>query len=73
MDESFNPTLADVLAGVAARHALDVRHKFVFEFGLLRYRHDLLDRKARVLHDKLPPFEGSSLPKTSPQNGPPFA
>ena len=26
-------TLADVLAGVAARHALDVQHKFVFELG----------------------------------------
>ena len=26
-------TLADVLAGVAGRHALDVQHKFVFELG----------------------------------------
>ena len=26
-------TLADVLAGVAARHPLDVQHKFVFELG----------------------------------------
>jgi hypothetical protein len=26
-------TLADVLAGVAKRHALDVQHKFVYELG----------------------------------------
>ena len=30
-------TLADVLAGVAARHALDVQHKFVFELGWRAY------------------------------------
>jgi deoxyribodipyrimidine photo-lyase len=30
-------TLGDVLAGVAARHALDVRHKFVFELGWRAY------------------------------------
>ncbi|GAA5166094.1 FAD-binding domain-containing protein [Viridibacterium curvum] len=30
-------TLAEVLAGVAARHALDVQHKFVFELGWRAY------------------------------------
>jgi deoxyribodipyrimidine photo-lyase len=30
-------TLADVLAGVAARHALNVQHKFVFELGWRAY------------------------------------
>jgi deoxyribodipyrimidine photo-lyase len=30
-------TLADVLAGVAARHALPVQHKFVFELGWRAY------------------------------------
>ena len=30
-------TLADVLAGVAARHALDVQHKFVYELGWRDY------------------------------------
>ena len=30
-------TLADVLAGVAARHALGVQHKFVFELGWRAY------------------------------------
>jgi hypothetical protein len=30
-------TLADVLAGVATRHALDVQHKFVFELGRRKY------------------------------------
>jgi deoxyribodipyrimidine photo-lyase len=30
-------SLADVLAGVAARHALDMQHKFVFELGWRAY------------------------------------
>ena len=30
-------SLADVLAGVAARHALDVQHKFVYELGWRAY------------------------------------
>ena len=30
-------TLADVLAGVAARHALDVQHRFVYELGWRAY------------------------------------
>ena len=30
-------TLADVLAGVASRHALDVQHKFVYELGWRAY------------------------------------
>ena len=30
-------TLADVLAGVTARHALDVQHKFVYELGWRAY------------------------------------
>jgi deoxyribodipyrimidine photo-lyase len=30
-------TLADVFAAVAARHAIDIRHKFVFELGWRAY------------------------------------
>ena len=44
-------TLADVLAGVAARHALDVRHKFVFELGWRAYfRHVWQHRGEGILH-----------------------
>jgi deoxyribodipyrimidine photo-lyase len=44
-------TLADVLAGVAARHALDVRHKFVFELGWRAYfRHVWQHRGKGILH-----------------------
>jgi len=44
-------TLADVLAGVVARHALDVRHKFVYELGWRAYfRHVWRHRGEGVLH-----------------------
>ena len=44
-------TLADVLAGVAARHALDVRHKLVFELGWRAYfRHVWRHRGEGILH-----------------------
>ena len=44
-------TLADVLAGVAARHALGVQHKFVFELGWRVYfRHVWQHRGEAILH-----------------------
>jgi deoxyribodipyrimidine photo-lyase len=44
-------TLAEVLAGVAARHALDVQHKFVFELGWRAYfRHVWQHRGESILH-----------------------
>ncbi len=44
-------TLAEVLAGVAARHALDVQHKFVFELGWRAYfRHVWQHRGEGILH-----------------------
>ncbi len=44
-------TLAEVLAGVAARHALDVQHKFVFELGWRAYfRHVWQHRGEDILH-----------------------
>jgi deoxyribodipyrimidine photo-lyase len=44
-------TLADVLAGVAARHALDMQHKFVFELGWRAYfRHVWQHRGEAILH-----------------------
>ena len=44
-------TLADVLAGVAARHALDVRHKLVFELGWRAYfRHVWRHRGEGIFH-----------------------
>jgi deoxyribodipyrimidine photo-lyase len=43
-------TLNDVLAGVAARHALDVQHKFVFELGWRAYfRHVWQQRGEGIL------------------------
>jgi deoxyribodipyrimidine photo-lyase len=43
-------TLADVLAGVAARHTLDVQHKFVFELGWRAYfRHVWQHRGEAIL------------------------
>ncbi len=43
-------TLTDVLAGVAARHALEVQHKFVFELGWRAYfRHVWQHRGAEIL------------------------
>jgi deoxyribodipyrimidine photo-lyase len=44
-------TLVDVLAGVAARHALDVQHKFVYELGWRAYfRHVWQHRGDGILH-----------------------
>ena len=43
-------TLADVLAGVAAGHALDVQHKFVYELGWREYfRHVWQHRSEHIL------------------------
>jgi deoxyribodipyrimidine photo-lyase len=43
-------TLADVLAGVTARHALDMQHKFVFELGWRAYfRHVWQHRGEAIL------------------------
>lgn len=43
-------TLADVLAGVASRHALDVQHKFVYELGWRAYfRHVWQHRGSGIL------------------------
>ncbi len=43
-------TLAEVLAGVAARHALEVQHKFVYELGWRAYfRHVWQHRGADIL------------------------
>jgi deoxyribodipyrimidine photo-lyase len=48
-------SLADVLAGVAARHELDVQHKFVYELGWRAYFrhvwHQRGDGILRSLHD----------------------
>jgi deoxyribodipyrimidine photo-lyase len=44
-------TLTDVLAGVSARHALDVQHKFVYELGWRAYfRHVWQHRGEGILH-----------------------
>jgi deoxyribodipyrimidine photo-lyase len=44
-------TLTDVLNGVAARHALDLQHKFVFELGWRAYfRHVWQHRGDAILH-----------------------
>ncbi len=44
-------TLADVLAGVAARHPLDVQNKFVYELGWREYfRHVWQHRREGILH-----------------------
>lgn len=43
-------TLAEVLAGVTARHALDVQHKFVYELGWRAYfRHVWQHRREGIL------------------------
>src|SRR5512139_987247 len=48
-------TLAEVLAGVAARHALDVQHKFVFELGWRAYfRHVWQHRGEGILQSLHP-------------------
>ena len=44
-------SLPEVLAGVAARHAIDVQHKFVFELGWRAYfRHVWQHRGESILH-----------------------
>jgi deoxyribodipyrimidine photo-lyase len=44
-------SLTDVLTGVAARHALDLQHKFVFELGWRAYfRHVWQHRGETILH-----------------------
>jgi deoxyribodipyrimidine photo-lyase len=44
-------TLAEVLAGVASRHAIDVQHKFVYELGWREYfRHVWQHRGEAILH-----------------------
>ena len=44
-------SLTDVLAGVAARHTLDMQHKFVFELGRRAYfRHVWRHRGEGILH-----------------------
>ena len=52
-------TLADVLAGVAARHALDVQHKFVYELGWRAYFRHVWQHRGegilRSLHEGLLP------------------
>jgi deoxyribodipyrimidine photo-lyase len=48
-------TLTDVLAGVAARHSLDVQHKFVYELGWRAYfRHVWQHRGSGILHSLHP-------------------
>ncbi|MBN8510301.1 MAG: deoxyribodipyrimidine photolyase, partial [Burkholderiales bacterium] len=43
--------LPEVLAGVAARHRLDVRHKFVFELGWREYFHHVWQHRGDgILH-----------------------
>lgn len=55
-------SLADVLAGVAARHALPVGHKFVFELGWRAYfRHVWQHRGEDILHS----LHDGPLPDTS--------
>ena len=52
-------SMADVLAGVNARHPLDVQHKFVFELGWRAYfRHVWQHRGAEILHS----LHGGPLP-----------
>ena len=57
-------TLSDVLAGVAARHTLDMRHKFVFELGWRAYfRHVWQHRGEGILgslHEGLLPDDAYS-------------
>jgi deoxyribodipyrimidine photo-lyase len=61
-------TLTDVLAGVAARHALDMQHKFVFELGWRAYFRHVWQHRGegilRSLHGGLLPDDAyaSELP-----------
>jgi deoxyribodipyrimidine photo-lyase len=55
-------SLPEVLAGVAARHRLDVQHKFVFELGWREYFRHVWQRRGdeilHSLHDGLLPDHG---------------
>lgn len=57
-------TLADVLAGLASRHALDVQHTFVYELGWRAYfRHVWPHRGDGILqslHESLLPDDASA-------------
>ena len=46
-------TLADVLAGVAARHAVDVQHKFVYELGWRAYFRHVWHHRGEGILDSL--------------------
>ncbi len=46
-------TLADVLAGVAARHPLDVQHKFVYELGWRDYFRHVWQQRGDGILDSL--------------------
>lgn len=46
-------TLADVLAGVAARHPLGVQHKFVFELGWREYFHHVWQHRGDDIFESL--------------------
>ena len=48
-------TLADVLAGVAAHHALDVQHKFVFELGWRAYFRHVWQHRGEAILQSLHP------------------
>jgi deoxyribodipyrimidine photo-lyase len=54
-------TLTDVLAGVAARHSLDMQHKFVYELGWRAYFRHVWQHRGdgilRSLHEGLLPDE----------------
>ena len=61
-------TLSDVLAGAAARHTLDMQHKFVFELGWRAYFRHVWQHRGegilRSLHEELLPDDAyaSDLP-----------
>jgi deoxyribodipyrimidine photo-lyase len=46
-------TLNQVLAGVAARHALDIQHKFVFELGWRAYFRHVWQHRGEAILDSL--------------------
>ena len=48
-------TLSDVLAGVAARHRLDVGHKFVFELGWREYFRHVWEQQGHGILESLHP------------------
>ncbi len=48
-------TLSDVLAGVAARHTLDVQHKFVFELGWRAYFRHVWQHRGDAIYQSMRP------------------